>query len=353
MMRTVVSGTLLTLAVLAASAAPAAAQVYPERVRTVTRTRVEIPRVERYQRDAREEQTDKSTRTVKIGANGALDVSNIAGDIVITRGGGSDATIEIVKTARGRTVDDARELLKLVQVEITERGGRVEVRTQYPRAEGMQRYNRRNINVSVAYTIAAPEATRVTARSISGNISARDIRGELSLESVSGNVQIANAGRVAGAKSISGNVELTGTKIDGALDASSVSGTVTLRDVSARRLDLGSISGDVVIDDVNCEVVDAQSVSGDVRFSGTLAGNGRYELTSHSGEVRVAVAGGTGFELEATSFSGSVRSDLPITMGGAGQEPGNRRRSLRGTYGDGSAVLDLTTFSGSILITKR
>jgi hypothetical protein len=30
-----------------------------------------------------------------------------------------------------------------------------------------------------------------------------------------------------------------------------------------------------------------------------------------------------------------------------------RRTALTGTFGDGSAVLDLTTFSGSIIVSKR
>lgn len=242
-------------------------------------------------------------------------------------------------------------MLQLVQVEVSERAGRAEVRTRYPRNEEGQRNNRRNYNVSVAYTITAPEGAQITAKSISGDISVRDIKGELALESVSGNIKVANGGRVANAKSVSGEVELTDTSVDGSLNASSVSGTVMLRKVKARRLDLGSVSGDVVVEDVECDRVSGQSVSGDVRFSGVLASGGRYELTSHSGEVRVAVSGNTGFEVEANSFSGSVRSDLPVTLQGAGRRAG--QRAMRGVYGDGSAMLDLNTFSGSILITKR
>ena len=70
------------------------------------------------------------------------------------------------------------------------------------------------------------------------------------------------------------------------------------------------------MEDVQCERVDAQSISGIVTFSGPLARNGRYALKSHSGEVTVAITGGTGFELEASSFSGQVRSDVPITTRG-------------------------------------
>src|SRR5262245_11266444 len=87
-------------------AGPAYAQVYPDRVHSVTRTVIKAKdpvRTEVYQRNQqREEQTERSTRTLKIGANGELYIENIAGDIVITRGGDNDATVEIVKVARGR-----------------------------------------------------------------------------------------------------------------------------------------------------------------------------------------------------------------------------------------------------------
>jgi DUF4097 and DUF4098 domain-containing protein YvlB len=110
----------------------------------------------------------------------------------------------------------------------------------------------------------------------------------------------------------------------------------------------------VQVEDVQCDRVEAHSISGDVEFSGALARGGRYEITSHSGSVRVGVAGNTGFELEANSFSGSVRSDLTLANMSTGDDRGPmRRRALRGVYGDGSAVLNVTTFSGSVVIAKR
>ncbi len=349
--------TLLTLTALAAPAAPAFAQALPERVRSVIHDGADRARDARivkttsYQQ-GREEQTDRQTRTLKLGPDGELIVANISGDIVVTRTGGSDATIEIVKTARARTSEDARELLGLVQVTVTERAGRAEVKTVYPREDEMRRNNRRNVNVSVNYTIAAPAGTRLTINSISGDIRVSDIKGDLTLNTISGAVRIANGGRVANAKSVSGDVEITDTQIDGTLEAQSVSGNILLRKVSARRVEVGSVSGGVVIEDVQSERVEGHSVSGNVDFGGPLAKNGRYELTSHSGNVRVSVAGGTGFELEEESFSGSLRSDLPITTQGDVRNEG-RRRALRGVHGDGSAVLNVTTFSGNIVISKR
>jgi DUF4097 and DUF4098 domain-containing protein YvlB len=348
-MRRLLTLSLMALAALTTLPRPADAQVYPERIRTAVRHRVEA-----YQRrdDNREEQTERYTKTVRIGANGELDVSNIAGDITVTKGSGTDATVEVIKTARGRTVEDARNALQLVQVEINERSGRAEVRTQYPNDDMMRRNNRRNINVSVDYNITTPASTHLTVKSISGSVKVTDIKGEVAAESVSGDVRIGGSGRVGTAKSVSGNVEVSDTQIDGALSAGSISGDVVLRRLTARRIDTSSISGEVTIEDVQCERIDAQSISGTVGFGGPLARSGRYSLKSHSGEVRVAISGGSGFEVEASSFSGEVRSDLPITTRGTTNDR-SRHRILSGTYGDGSAVLELTTFSGSILITKR
>jgi DUF4097 and DUF4098 domain-containing protein YvlB len=335
-------------------ATSAAAQPSRERIRASARAVVENFTTVHYQQ-GREEQTDRQTRTLKLGANGELSLSNIAGDITVTKGNGNDTTIEIVKTARARTADEAKAQLGLVNVEITERNNRAEVKTEYPRNDQSGwGWGRRGINVSVAYNVSAPAGTRLTINSVSGSIRVSDVKGDLSVNTVSGGVRLANAGRIASAKSVSGSVEILDTQIDGALEAQSVSGNVTLRKVAARRVNVGSVSGMVQVDDVQSDRVEAHSISGDVQFSGVLAKGGRYELNSHSGSVRVGVTGNTGFELEANSFSGSVRSDLPLTNSSTGGDNGMmRRRTLRGVYGDGSAVLNVTTFSGSVVISKR
>jgi DUF4097 and DUF4098 domain-containing protein YvlB len=335
-------------------AVPAAAQPSRERLRASVRDVVENFRPVSYQQ-GREEQTDRQTRTLKLGANGELSLQNIAGDITVTKASGNDATLEIVKTARARTADEAKAQLGLVTVSITERNGRAEVKTEYPQNDqGRWGWGRRGINVSVAYAVSAPAGTRLTINSISGNIRVSDVKGDLTVNTVSGSVRLANAGRIASAKSVSGTVEILDTQIDGALEAQSVSGGVVLRNVGARRVNVGSVSGTVQIDDLQCDRVEAHSISGDVQYSGALTKGGRYELTSHSGSVRVGVSGNTGFELEANSFSGSVRSDLALTNQSAGGERGfMRRHALKGVYGDGSAVLEVTTFSGSVVISKR
>jgi DUF4097 and DUF4098 domain-containing protein YvlB len=313
-------------------------------------------RAQQSRRDAREEQTEKISRTLKIGGSGELVLSNLSGDITITRGGGS-VQIEAVKTARARTIEEARAMLPLVNVEFSERGSRAEVRVTYPRRQPGDRG--RNVNVSVQFNVTAPESARISASSLSGSIRVTDIRGDLNLSSTSGDIIVTNGARVMSAKTTSGSVEIVNLRSEIPLAADSVSGDIIVRQSRAPRLELATISGNVTLTEVQCERLDADTHSGDLELNAPLSKNGRYDLSSHSGTIRVMPSGNIGFELDANSFSGHIESQLTLKDQKQGvadygrRKPAGRTRSLRGVYGDGSAFLDITTFSGSVVIGKK
>ena len=369
----------------AGQAATAQAEAVKE-ARKVAREAARAQRIERAQReldkreDQKAQQSETISRTVKLGPQGEIDLQNMSGDITVTRGGGDQAAITAVKTARAATDAEAKDMLSRVTVEITERAGRVEVRPHYlhgestappppppppagggvPRAPRPPRTDRHHgINVSVAFTITAPAGAKLRVKSMSGDITVSDITGDLILEAMSGDVKIERAARVLTARTMSGDVVLTDVKSDGAVDAGSMSGDVSLKQVKARRLNTSVISGTVSLTDVECERLDAQTTSGDVIYEGPLAKGGRYHFQSHSGDVKLMIGGNTGFELDANSWGGNIQTELTLTnrVGDApdppGGRPGRRIRTLRGTYGDGSAVLDLTTFSGTIVVARR
>lgn len=348
-MRYVVRYSVLIAVVAALAPGPAAAQVYPDRVAVKVHA-ASAAYQRRARNDNREEQTERTTKTFKLGSDGSIDLQNISGDITITRGGGSDATVEIVKTGRGRDTADAKSQLDLVTVDINERAGRVELKTRYPN----QMHG--NTNVSVDYTVTAPAGTRVSANAISGNVKITDIKGDISVSTISGDMRISGASRIDSAHSISGTIEIDDAKTDGGIDASTISGDVRFHHIAARRVNGGTVSGDIQLEDVAADAVGASTMNGEITFSGTLAARGRYELKSHSGDVRLTLSGNTGFEVDANSFSGDIRSDFPITTHGTADASGRRgpRRSLlQGTFGDGSAVIKINTFSGSIVIGKK
>jgi DUF4097 and DUF4098 domain-containing protein YvlB len=63
----------------------------------------------------------------------------------------------------------------------------------------------------------------------------------------------------------------------------------------------------------------------------------------------VVISGDTGFEIDAKSFSGEIESEFPLEVHSIRGE----RRKLSGVYGDGSAYIEATTFSGDVSIEKR
>ncbi len=289
------------------------------------------------------QEVEKFSKTVPLGKTGSVVVTNIAGDITVTGGAGDQVVIDAVK--RGRTADD----LRAIQIEVIAAEGRVEVATRYPR---WNREEHRHDNSSVTYTLTIPRGAMLRVKSISGDVRVSTVDGELRAETVSGNVEVSQAGALDAAKSVSGDVTVKGAASAGTLGAGSVSGDVSLWNVKARAIEGSTVSGDVTLNDVTCERVGGKSVSGSIKFSGTLAKSGRYALQSHSGDVWVKVPATAGFEVSASSFSGDIDSQLPLTVrfGGTDEPRGPRRQAIRGTYGDGSATLELTSFSGSIRI---
>lgn len=293
-------------------------------------------------------QIERFTRTISLPAGGELDLSNISGDIEVTGDSGRDIVIEVTKRARRRR--DAAEQLASVEAEIETRGDRIEVRTRYRR-------NDRNTRVSVSYDVTVPRDVAVSVQSVAGDLSVSGVDGEVRAETVSGDVDVSRATHLAQATTVSGDLRMTDVAADGELKLSSVSGDARVRDASARRLSLETVSGDLDLRNMRFDRFDMNTVSGDIEYEGELVENGRYSINTHSGDVRLTVTEDVGFELEANSFSGSVRSDLPVILRGSGgqndRSRGQRSRNVLGTFGDGSAQLDITTFSGDVVISRR
>ena len=296
-----------------------------------------------------QQQTEKFSKTVPLPKGGSLDLSNISGDIAITGGAGDQVVVDAVK--RGKTAED----LKLVQIEVIAGASRVEVRTQYPR-------ERRNVNVSVDFTVTVPRGANVTVRTVSGNLKLASIDGSLMADSVSGDVTVTSAGQLESARTVSGNVLVESASSEGDISFASVTGDVSLKAVKARGIEANSVSGGVDLGDVTCSRAKAKSVRGDIVFAGVLAKGGRYSLQTHSGDVAVYTDGKAGFEVAAGTFSGDISSDLQLvsTFGGEGErgEPGRKPKSgpgqrIHGTFGDGGAFLELGAFSGDVKIVSK
>jgi DUF4097 and DUF4098 domain-containing protein YvlB len=306
--------------------------------------------LERFQQSRQgPEQTETFSGTYTLGSEGSLDLSHIAGDIRVTTGRGNEVRIEAIKRVRHRDAAEAKRLLSALRIEVTQVGGRIEVRTVYPRVN-------RGFNGSVDYTIVVPQNAALALKTVSGDVSVNGVRGEVRAESVSGDVEVVATPNLALAKTVSGDVRARAIA-SSTLTLGTVSGSVVASDLKVRTLDANSVSGDLQLSDLQVERLTAKTLSGDVVFEGALVRGGRYEFNAHSGDVRLMLASNTpGFELDASTFNGSVRSDFPVTLRSTNDSAGRRgsaNRAIRGTYGDAGAILVLRSFSGNVVITKR
>ena len=81
---------------------------------------------------------------------------------------------------------------------------------------------------------------------------------------------------------------------------------------------------------------------------------GRYEFRSHSGDVLIQLANDIGFELAAETFSGEIESGeiestFPVTPSGGRVS----KREVHGVHGDGSVMIEASTFSGDVTVAKE
>jgi hypothetical protein len=94
-------------------------------------------------------------------------------------------------------------------------------------------------------------------------------------------------------------------------------------------------------------------VSGDIAYGGRLEKQGRYAFKTHSGDLIIST--GDGFEVDAATFSGSIKAQVPLVARPGMGDEGSRHgpgRSVKGTVSGGGAFVELRTFSGSILLNK-
>ena len=277
-------------------------------------------------------------RTFNVGASGSLKLANVAGDVKVTGGSGTEIKVEAVVHGKGKTEAEARAQLDTVKVDMRQNGNRVEVETTH----------QNHSHAWVDYTVVVPSGASIEVRTVSGDVHATEIGGSARIETVSGDVVATGLGQAEALRSVSGDVRASGISSDGTVSFNSVSGDVAVTKLKAKTATFETVSGDARVDGCECGGAQSSSVSGDVSYTGTLAKGGRYSFNSHSGDVVLVTP--SGFELNAATFSGDIRVDGLTGQGDTDRAGPGRTR--RGTVGGGGAVVDAKTFSGDVRVNR-
>jgi DUF4097 and DUF4098 domain-containing protein YvlB len=155
----------------------------------------------------------------------------------------------------------------------------------------------------------------------------------LDLDAGTASADVVVTGRLGAAnvRTASGDVSIEAA---GATSVKTASGDVALGHMHDAT-DVKTMSGDVVVLESG-NATDVNTMSGDVRIRRAAAG--AIQVRSMSGDLEAAIAPGATLYVDATSASGNVSSELPVS----GSAPG------------GPADVDLraTSMSGDILVTR-
>ena len=289
-------------------------------------------------------------RTLTVTGAVRLELDNGSGDVRISTGPAGQVRIHGDFRLRPWPWENVRQ-----RVEDLTRNPPIEQRGNLIRV-GQDRYRLRHARVD--YTISVPAETELRARTGSGGLEVRGVRGRAHLETGSGDITAETIGSDAEASTGSGAIHLS--TIEGEVQASTGSGEIRLENIRGHiRLNTGS--GDIeirrpggrVIARTGSGDIEASGVSGDLRIStgsGDLHLEGKpraesyWDLDTGSGDVKIDVPEDASFRLHARTTSGDVETKIPLVI----EE--KTKHELRARTGKAEARIEVRTASGSIRV---
>ncbi len=215
-----------------------------------------------------------------------------------------------------------------VEVETEQAGNRIEVDTRVLADTVLPS------EMKADYQIVVPEESELQVRTDSGNVVVESVYGDMNFDTMDADLQLSD--------------------VQGYLVIKTLGGSL----VCARCLgsvDFSSISGNVQLLQPQMDNVRVQTSSGNILFDGDFLRRGIYILKNYSGTIEVRFSDTDSFDLSATSLHGNVinQAALKPDVHGRHQLPPRYGKGLFGTYNEGHAKVELSSFSGTIKILKR
>jgi DUF4097 and DUF4098 domain-containing protein YvlB len=216
-----------------------------------------------------------------------------------------------------------------VEVDTEQVGNRIEIATRVisdnPNPDALR----------ADYDISVPAESELQVRSDSGNVTVDSVHGDMSFDTVAADLALQD--------------------VEGYLVVKSIGGSTICTRCSGR-LDATSISGDFKLLQPTMDNVRVQTSSGNILFDGSFMNRGIYVLKNYSGTIEVRFSSTDSFDVRATSLYGNVINQAPVVPDRHSM-PAPRSsglaKSLFGSMNDGRAKVELSSFNGTIKISKR
>lgn len=255
--------------------------------------------------------TSGSTLTIANG-DGPISVREAAGDLVVVRA---------VKVPR------SRGSIRDIAFDVRESGSSVEICTLYDQQTSCRdRQGNHDVRVRVEYTVSIPRSLRLRAMTGNGEITVERAGADVTAMTGNGSIHVGETGGRVNVSTGNGDIQVDGA--NGPVSASTGTGRVSV--VTAR----GAVSANTGTGDIDVRMKGGP-IDGDMRF------------ISGSGSIHVTLPADFNGRVDATSGSGTLRSEFEISVLGR-----LNAQHVRGTIGRGGPLLRMSTGSGTIELRK-
>jgi hypothetical protein len=187
--------------------------------------------------------------------------------------------------------------------------------------------------IPVAVTVRAPAGSNITTRSGAATVTVAGAAGRVEAATAGGSIDVEEA---KGAHLTTGSGSIKVGKATAEFRARTGSGEVEAADIvgpstvftGRGAVWLGAVAGDLMV----------RTGTGNVTVADASAG--QIELTTGSGDLRIAVHAGSAAEVDLSSGSGEARSELPLSSNRPTTSPALR---IRARTGSGTALITQST----------
>jgi hypothetical protein len=290
------------------------------------RQREERERQERRRRERDEDDEDRSARmdtTVVVDPKVLVTVSLNGGDVIVRAWDRSEVKV-VAELERGRLDFEASRM----RVSVGDVHG----------AGGDSRFE-----------IMVPRTARVTIEGTNAEVEVTGVRGGVEVDNANGDVRMSDVGGLVRAELMTGELHIAGG--DGEFRCELASGDVVLENVTGR-IQLETVSGDITVRQARARELRLETTSGSLTYEGSVQADGQYEMSTHSGDVRLRLPEGTRARLEADTYNGEFTSDFAVTMQ-PGASSSMRQRRYELLVGDGNGpLIRVGSFSGDIHLAR-
>jgi Putative adhesin len=271
-------------------------------------------------------------RTLTVAGTVSLDVTTGSGEITIKAGGGDQVVVHATVHASNEWFSsNSDSAVHAVESNPPIQQNGNSIRIGYNLPEDVRRH------VSISYEITAPPDTTVQAHSGSGGIGIQGVRAEVQAQTGSGEIRVRDIGR---SRVQTGSGGIRAENAAAPFYAHTGSGDIEADLTGSGDVDVQTGSGGIHLRGVKGGL-HSRSGSGDLSADGSVGGP--WNLHTGSGSIRLAVGSGSGFNLNVHSSSGSIHSDLPITVQGS-----LGRHELKGAVRGGGPEVEVSTGSGDV-----